>query len=93
MISPKFSIIIPAYNASSFIERAVNSVEAQLLKDWELLIIENGSSDNTFQLCNEIANKDKRIKLLTSDKGVSKARNKGIYPQVQAGSRAENPRT
>lgn len=75
--TPKFSIIIPAYNAEKFIYRAIQSVQGQTVNDWELIIVENGSTDNTTTVCEGFLN-DKRIKLLHSEKGVSSARNMGI---------------
>ena len=75
--TPKFSIIIPAYNAEKFIDIAINSVKNQTLNDWELIIVENGSIDNTSASCEKHLN-DKRVKLTHSEKGVSNARNTGI---------------
>lgn len=75
--TPKFSIIIPAYNAEKFIYGAIQSVQEQTVNDWELIIVENGSTDNTTTVCEGFLN-DKRIKLLHSEKGVSSARNMGI---------------
>lgn len=77
VITPKFSIIIPAYNAGKFIHRAINSVLNQSERDWELIIVENGSTDNTTVICENFLN-DKRINLLHSEKGVSEARNTGM---------------
>ncbi len=73
----KISIIIPAYNAEKYIERAVNSVKNQDYDDWEIIIVENGSTDNTFKICESFL-PDSRIKLFRSEKGVSNARNLGI---------------
>lgn len=75
--APEFSIIIPAYNAEKFIQSAVKSVQDQSTNDWELIIIENGSTDRTTIICEEYLS-DKRITLLHSEKGVSNARNAGI---------------
>lgn len=75
--TPKFSVIIPAYNAEKFIHIAIQSVQEQTINEWELIIVENGSTDNTTAVCEKFLN-DKRIKLLHSEKGVSSARNKGI---------------
>ena len=76
-VTPKFSVIIPAYNAEKFIHIAIQSVREQTIDDWELIIVENGSTDNTTAVCENFLN-DKRIKLFHSEKGVSSARNKGI---------------
>lgn len=74
---PYFSIIIPAYNAERLIETAIKSVQRQTFKDWELIIVENGSDDRTTEIC-ESYMKDSRINLIHSEKGVSKARNTGL---------------
>ena len=76
-VIPKFSVIIPAYNAEKFIHIAIRSVQEQTIDDWELIIVENGSTDNTTVVCENFLD-DKRIKLFHSEKGVSSARNKGI---------------
>lgn len=75
--APKFSVIIPAYNAEKFIHLAVESVQNQSIDDWELIIVENGSEDNTTAVCEKFLN-DGRVSLLHSKKGVSAARNTGI---------------
>lgn len=72
------SVIIPAYNAADFLERAVQSVRAQEILSWELILVENGSTDQTVQLCEALAETDDRIRLFQSDKGVSRARNCGL---------------
>jgi len=60
---PKISIIIPTYNSSLFLKRTIQSVLAQTFTDWELLIVDDCSTDNTVDLVNEFVNKDSRIKL------------------------------
>jgi glycosyltransferase involved in cell wall biosynthesis len=60
---PKISIIIPAYNSSLFLKRTVESVLAQTFTDWELLIIDDCSTDNTRELAAEFTKQDARIKL------------------------------
>lgn len=72
------SVIIPAYNAVGCIETAINSVQQQEGMNWELIIVENGSTDDTYEKCLEQAKQDARIQVLQSEKGVSNARNKGI---------------
>lgn len=71
------SIVLPAYNAEKYIDNSVNSVINQTYKNWELIIVENGSTDNTTKKCLKYLT-DERIKLVHSSKGVSEARNKGI---------------
>lgn len=72
------SIIVPVYNAASTIEKLVQSVFDQTYTNWELLLIENGSTDDTSNICAHLAAKEPRIRLLHSEKGVSRARNLGI---------------
>lgn len=76
---PLVSVIIPAYNAQSFIGECVSSITSQAFSDWELIIINDGSKDETGSLCDEMSEKEKRIKVIhTSNHGVSHARNVGI---------------
>ena len=72
------SVIIPAHNAADYIDRAVESVRCQTGLDWEIIIVENGSMDDTYDRCLKYVNKDNRIKVIQSEKGVSNARNKGL---------------
>ena len=75
---PEVSVIIPAYNAAEVIERAVKSIKAQKELTWELIIVENGSTDGTFEKCQAFVREDDRISVYQSEKGVSRARNLGI---------------
>lgn len=79
MTSPKISIIVPAYNSATTIERCVRSIFNQTFRDWELIIVDNGSTDGTSGLVSSIARGDDRIILLFEcEKGVSNARNRGL---------------
>ena len=78
-MDPLVSIVIPAYNAARFIDVTIQSVIYQDFEDWELIIINDGSTDNTEAIVNEIKIKDKRIRqILIENGGVSNARNVGI---------------
>lgn len=70
------SVIIPAFNAASTLERAVKSLGISEVV--EILIIENGSTDNTREIAEGMAQKDRRIHIYESEKGVSRARNVGL---------------
>ena len=79
MNSPVFSIIIPVYNAEKTLEATVHSVRAQSFSDFELILIDDGSSDNSLQIMTELASQDDRIKTVSwSNKGVSATRNFGV---------------
>lgn len=73
------SIIIPVFNAEKTISRCLDSIINQVYKDWECIIINDGSTDNSLAICEEYHNKDERFKIIsTENKGVSAARNIGI---------------
>lgn len=76
-MSPKISVIIPLYNKESSINKTVESVLSQTFMDFELLIIDDGSTDNSLECLSTF--KDKRIKIISKKNGgVSDARNFGI---------------
>lgn len=77
---PLISIIMPAYNCEKFIMEAITSVIEQTYKSWELIVIDDGSKDNTVSIIKELSNKDDRIRFYINEenKGVSATRNRGI---------------
>ncbi len=73
------SIIVPVYNAKNTICRCVNSIIAQTYTDWELILIDDGSSDNCGEICDSYAAKYQKIHVIhQKNQGVSAARNIGI---------------
>jgi len=75
---PTFSVIIPAYNAADTLAEALLSVENQLFTDWEVVLINDGSTDNTTEVFAEIAADDERFKIINQEnKGLGAARNIG----------------
>lgn len=73
------SIIMPCYNGSRFIGESIESVLSQTYKEWELLIIDDGSKDNSVEVINQYVAKDDRIKLIQqANAGSAAARNHGI---------------
>jgi glycosyltransferase involved in cell wall biosynthesis len=78
MQSPSISVIIPTYNAAKYLNTAVKSVLNQTFKNFELLIIDDGSTDNTMEIAK--AFDDRRVQYFyQSNQGKSQARNNGIY--------------
>ncbi len=63
---PTFSVIIPTYNSERFIERTLKSVLHQTFSDFELILVDDGSNDKTKHVLDQYANKDKRIKVITT---------------------------
>lgn len=73
------SIIMPVYNAERWIAQAVDSVKKQTYTNWELIIVNDGSTDNTQTVCEQYALQDSRIKVFKqSNKGPGAARNMGL---------------
>jgi glycosyltransferase involved in cell wall biosynthesis len=76
---PLISIIIPCYNQAQFLEETLNSVLSQSFENWECLIINDGSTDNSLEICNAFKSKDDRFLLFDiENKGRSNARNIGL---------------
>ena len=75
----KVTIIIPVYNIEKYLPRCIKSVEDQTYKNIEIILIDDGSTDNSGELCDEYVKKDSRIRVLhRENKGVSSARNTGM---------------
>ena len=79
MKQPAISIIVPVYNAEKYLRRCIDSILSQSLTDFELILIDDGSTDRSPLICDEYATRDKRIRLIhKKNDGVSAARNDGI---------------
>ena len=79
--NPKVSIIMPCYNAEKYIEKAVQSVLDQTYRNFELIIIDDDSTDKTWEIIEQYAKKDFRVictRKTENEKGISKSMNKGI---------------
>lgn len=73
------SIIVPVYNAERYISRCVESLVGQSYQDLEVILVDDGSKDNSLQLCNEWVGRDKRVHVVVqANQGVSAARNAGL---------------
>ena len=75
----KISVIVPVYNVEQYLERCVDSITNQTYKNLEIILVNDGSTDNSGQLCDELAKKDDRIRIIHKrNGGVSETRNLGI---------------
>lgn len=77
--SIKFSIIVPVYNVEKFLRESLDSIVAQTFKDFEVICVNDGSTDNSSEILKEYANKDSRIKMISQEnQGQGVARNNAI---------------
>lgn len=76
---PKLSVIVPVYNTEKYLRECINSILAQTFTDFELILVDDGSTDRSGVICDEYANKDKRIRVIHQENGgVTVARRSGI---------------
>lgn len=79
MLKPLITIIVPIYKAQKYVKHCVNSILKQSYDNFELLLIEDGSPDNSLKICTRLASQDNRIRVIHKENGgVSSARNRGI---------------
>ncbi len=77
--NPTISVIVPVYNSEKIVQKCLDSILQQSFHDFELIIVDDGSTDNSGAVCDRIAETDKRVKVFhEKNGGVSKARNIGI---------------
>ena len=77
--NPRVSVIVPVYNGEKYIERCLYYLISQTIKDIEIIIVNDGSTDNTMNIVEKIAKKDGRIKILEQENKLQgSARNKGL---------------
>lgn len=76
---PEISVIIPVYNSQDYLKDCIESILAQSFSDWELIIVDDGSTDGSGPICQDYAKKDSRIKSIAKPNGgLSSARNAGL---------------
>lgn len=81
--SPKISVIVPVYKAEKYIHRCIDSLLVQTFKNFELLLIDDGSPDNSGKICDEYARIDSRVRVFhKGNGGVSSARQYGLEHAV-----------
>ena len=73
------SVIVPVYNAEAHLRKCLNSILHQTFKNIEVIVVNDGSTDSSGEICDQYAKEDKRIKIIHQEKkGVSAARNMGV---------------
>lgn len=78
-MTPVISIIVPVYNVEKFLPACIESILNQKYHKWELILVDDGSTDTSGQICDKYASSNPKIKVIhQSNKGVSAARNKGL---------------
>lgn len=78
-MKPKISIIVPVYNVENHLTRCIDSILNQSFEKFELILVNDGSNDDSLNICKKYLNIDERIKLVSqSNKGLSAARNTGL---------------
>ena len=76
---PRVSIVVPVYNAGKYLRKCLDSIEDQTLKDFEVILVDDGSRDNSVSICEEYVARDSRFRLFTQENsGAGKARENGI---------------
>src|SRR5262245_38190413 len=77
---PLISVVIPVYNRARIIARALKSVQEQTHQNWEAIVVDDGSTDDTVEIVTDLAQLDNRIRVIRQDKnrGAQAARNVGI---------------
>lgn len=79
MPQPKVSIIVPVYNAEKYLKRCVNSLTGQTLREIEILLVDDSSTDGSLEVCSQLAREDSRIQVLHKiNEGAGKARNAAL---------------
>ena len=78
-MQPKISVIVPVYKAEKYLHRCVDSILAQTFTDFELILVNDGSPDNSGSICDEYTAKDNRIKVIHKENaGANSARKEGF---------------
>lgn len=77
--APRISVVIPAFNAENYIKDSIESIISQPYKDWELIVVDDGSSDNTVSIVGKYCEKNSSIRLIVQENlGAGVARNNGL---------------
>ena len=75
-MKPEISVIVPVYNVEPYLRRCLDSIVGQTMKEIEIILIDDGSTDNSGKICDEYSEKDSRIRVIhQKNGGLSNARN------------------
>lgn len=78
-LDSKISVIIPVYNAQETIKKTIQSITSQSYQNLEIILVNDGSTDSSYEICRRIQSEDSRIKIIDKENGgVSSARNMGV---------------
>ncbi len=83
MADVKISIIMPVYGVEAFVGKAIASIQAQTLTEWEMFAVDDGSKDRSGEICEEYARKDPRIKVIHKENGGAPSARNIAIPQAQ----------
>ena len=70
MIDKKVSIVLPVYNGADYIADSINSIINQTYQNWELIVVNDCSTDNTLEICSKLSEKDSRIRVISNEKNL-----------------------
>lgn len=73
MTDKKVSIVLPVYNGADHIADSINSIINQTYQNWELIVVNDCSTDNTLEICSELSEKDSRIRVISNEKNLKAA--------------------
>lgn len=83
MGTPRVTVVMPAYNAAQFIDEAINSIRGQTLTDWEMIVVDDGSTDATKDIAERHAAEDRRIRVIHQANAGQAAANNRAIPEAR----------
>ena len=78
-MNPLISVVVPVYNGERYLRECIDSILNQTFTDLELILLDDGSSDNSGKICDDYALKDKRVRVIHKDnEGINATRRRGV---------------